>query len=79
MQRFLMFLALVAVLALAPTAFAGDPGVTGYGGAGVVQAGTEQSAGSLPVTGLDLRLVGLAGLALLAAGVGLRVFARKTG
>jgi hypothetical protein len=71
----------ISVLALAPAASAQSS--LGYGPSGkVTQTATSQSSpaaqtksddeGGLPFTGLDVGLVALAGLALVAVGVGLR-------
>ncbi len=70
-------LTLLLTLALAPAAaMAQDPSIDTYGGGGGdVLSSTDQSSdtsGELPFTGLDLMFVGVAGVALVGLGVGLR-------
>ena len=80
-KRVLTILMAVSVLALAPAASAQSS--LGYGPGGkVTQTATSQSSpavqtkseesGGLPFTGLDVGLVALAGIALVAVGVGIR-------
>ena len=67
--------ALVALLALAPVAFAADSSVDAYAGdAGEVQSSVtdDSSSSTLPFTGLDVGFVVGAGALLLAGGFGLR-------
>jgi hypothetical protein len=70
---------IVVVLALAAPAFAGTPTEDAYNGlAGAQQggggdvAGTSDSGGSLPFTGLQIALIAGAGAGLLGAGVAMR-------
>ncbi len=77
-------LTLLLTLALAPVAMAQDSSSeTGYAGdGGDVLSTTDQStasssSGQLPFTGLDLAFVGVAGIALVGLGVGLRRAARS--
>lgn len=70
-------LMLLAALAWAATALAGNSSVSGYGGqAGGVEEQVEAGGGALPFTGLDLGLLIGGGVLLLAVGAGLRRLAR---
>jgi hypothetical protein len=76
------FLAVLSVLAIAPTALAGSV-KAGYGGGAGVQNEVGQTAGvaaggSLPFTGLDLALLVIGGLMLLVLGMFLRRAAKRT-
>jgi hypothetical protein len=80
-----LFVAVCAVLLLAPAAFgaAPSPAGKGYGGGGGVQnevggaVDAQGSGGSLPFTGLDLALLVVGGVTLLVAGMGLRRAVRR--
>lgn len=84
LSPFLALVALVMVLALAPSAIAQNSSATTYGGEGgdVVAGSTGDpadpsgtasgsSSGSLPFTGLDLSLLVGGGLVLIGIGVGM--------
>jgi hypothetical protein len=85
--RFLLLVALAAtvlILAAAPPArAAGDPTAADdqYGGVLGEQSGPGQAEGgrTLPFTGLDLILLGGAGMGLTAAGIAVRRSARGPG
>ena len=67
---------ILGVLALAPVALAQQP-TSGSGEGGGVQGAVGGGGdGALPFTGLDVFLIVLAGLALLAVGLGLRAVSR---
>lgn len=74
---------LLVALALAPFAAAGNgTSKAGYGGDSAVQATLVEStqassAGSLPVTGIDLGLLVAGGVVLLAVGLGMRRLGRQ--
>jgi len=69
-------LAAITSMALTASAFAQSSSVDGYNGAGGDAASTvnqtTDSSSSLPFTGLDLWMLGGAGLGLVAIGLGMR-------
>ena len=73
MRRFAAFAVIIlGALALAPLALAQQPN-SGGGEGGGVQGAVGGDGGNLPFTGLDLRVLAVAGLVLLAGGLALRV------
>ena len=92
MKKRIMLVALVAALAVTSVAFAGPSTVLGAYGSNSAKpvirvkaavatssATTAQpvQAGTLPFTGSDLGLITVAGIALLALGIGLRKVGRN--
>jgi hypothetical protein len=87
MKRTLGLLLVLGVLATSGAAYAGGSTLkSGYSGSAgaIVQAPTKKKSppttvptGSLPFTGMDLGFVAAAGVALTAAGFGLRRFSRQ--
>jgi hypothetical protein len=73
----------VVAMILVPAALAGGgSSVSGYGGeAGVigtkVTSPTVHSTGSLPFTGMNLAIAGVAAILLIALGVGMRSMSRQ--